>query len=68
MATSLDDSLWLGDRGGNQSGIRLFTSHTGLPKVKYEGNKLKVKYSFNIDIYDIATIHGNDLVIATKGS
>ncbi|CAG2255278.1 RAB33A [Mytilus edulis] len=34
MATSLDDSLWLGDRGGNQNGIRLFTSHTGLPKVK----------------------------------
>ncbi|VDI08901.1 Hypothetical predicted protein [Mytilus galloprovincialis] len=53
LAIALDDSLWIGDEK-NQSIIRLFTSHTGLQKVKCEGNMLKVISSFNIDIFGLA--------------
>ncbi|XP_071177826.1 uncharacterized protein [Mytilus edulis] len=64
LAISLDDSLWISD-GDRKKGVRLFTSHTGLQKVKCEGTKLKVISSFNIDIYDIAVTPSNDLLIAT---
>ncbi|VDI30062.1 Hypothetical predicted protein [Mytilus galloprovincialis] len=66
LALGLDDSFWLGD-GDHQKGMRLFTSHTGLQKVKCERNKLKVLSSFNIDICGLAVTHGNDLLIATDG-
>ncbi|VDI63346.1 Hypothetical predicted protein [Mytilus galloprovincialis] len=67
LAISLDGSLWIGN-GDHKKGIRLFSSHTGLQKVKCEGNKLKVTSSFNSYISGIAITPGNDLLIATRGS
>ncbi|VDI34490.1 Hypothetical predicted protein [Mytilus galloprovincialis] len=65
LAISLDDTLWIGD-GDRKKGIRLFSSHTGLRKVKCEGNKLKVISSFNIDVFALAITPGNDLLIANN--
>lgn len=64
LGISLDDTLWIGE-GLKKKGIRLFTSHTGLQKVKCEGNKLKVISSFNSNICGMAISPGNDLLIAT---
>ncbi|XP_071133011.1 uncharacterized protein [Mytilus edulis] len=66
LAISLDDSLWIGE-GFHKKGVRLFSSHKALQKVKCEGNKLKVISSFNIQVYGIAITPDNDLLIATDG-
>ncbi|XP_071177828.1 uncharacterized protein [Mytilus edulis] len=63
LAISSDGLLWIGD-GHRKNKIRLLTSHTGLQKVKFEGDKLKVIYSFNTSVYDIAVTLDNDLLIA----
>lgn len=67
IAMSLDDSLWISD-GVPKKGIRLFAPHSGLQKVKCEGNKLKVISNFNIQIYCLAITPDNDLLIATDAS
>ncbi|VDI63348.1 Hypothetical predicted protein [Mytilus galloprovincialis] len=64
LAISLDDSLWIGE-GFHKKGMRLFSSHTGLQKVKCERNKLKVISSFNIEVFGIAITPGNDLLVAS---
>lgn len=65
LAISLDDSPWIGD-GNEQKGFHLFSKPTTLQKVKVEEHKLKVISTFNIDVWDIAITHTNDLLIATR--
>lgn len=63
---TVDDSFWIGD-GDHNKELKLFTSHTALQKIKPDGNMLKVIYSFNFHIYDMAITPDNDLLIATDG-
>lgn len=67
LAVSLDDSLWIGD-GEYKRGFKLFSSHTGLQKVKTVGNKLQVISSFNILAGNISMTPNNDLLIITDGA
>lgn len=67
LAISSDGSLWISD-GYSKKRIRLFSSHTGLQKVKCEGNKMKVISSFNTVIHDFAVTPGDDLIMVTDGS
>lgn len=65
LAISLDDSLWIGD-GNEQEGFHPFSKPTALQKVKVEEQKLRVISTFNIDVWDIAITHCNDLLMATR--
>ncbi|XP_063397238.1 uncharacterized protein LOC134681527 [Mytilus trossulus] len=67
LAVSSDGSLWISD-GHRKKRIRLFTSHTGLQKVRCEGNELKVISCFNTGVFDIAVTPDNDLLIADDES
>ncbi|XP_071153823.1 uncharacterized protein [Mytilus edulis] len=65
LAISLDDSIWIGD-GNELEGFHPFSKPTALQKVKVEEQKLKVLSTFNIDVWDIAITHTNDLLMATR--
>ena len=65
LAISLDDSLWIGD-GNKYKGFHPFSKSTALQKVKVEEHKLKIISTFDIDTWDIAITHNNDLLMATQ--
>lgn len=62
----LDVALWIGG-GDHKRGMRFFF-HTGLQKVKCEGNKLKMISSFNIDVIDLGLTLSYDILLAVEGS
>lgn len=60
-----DNSLWIGT--GSSRKLFYFSAPKALQKVAIERNKLKIKSSFNIMVYNIAMTSDNDLLVVTDG-
>lgn len=61
-----DNSLWIGT--GLSRKLFYFSAPKALQKVDIERNKLKIKSSFNIMVYNIAITPDNDLLVVTDGA